>query len=79
MTFQIPAVFKEFKQKHWCVYYMYKGIIFVGIIFPYILKVKVIPYTFVLRGVPVREVTYPEPLACEALRQQLMLSIFVME
>ena len=23
------------------------------------------PYTFVRRGVPVREDTYPEPLACE--------------
>ena len=29
------------------------------------LKVKVVPYTFVSRGVPVREDTYPEPSACE--------------
>ena len=28
-------------------------------------KVKVVPYTFVRRGVPVREDTYPEPSACE--------------
>ena len=28
-------------------------------------RVKVVPYTFVRRGVPVREDTYPEPLACE--------------
>ena len=28
-------------------------------------KVKVVPYTFVLRGVPVREDTCPEPSACE--------------
>ena len=27
-------------------------------------KVKVVPYNFVRRGVPVREDTYPEPLAC---------------
>ena len=27
-------------------------------------KVKVVPYTFVRRGVPVREDTYPEPSAC---------------
>ena len=26
---------------------------------------KVVPYTFVRRGVPVREDTYPEPSACE--------------
>ena len=32
---------------------------------PYIKKVKVVLYTFVCRGVPVREDTYPEPLACE--------------
>ena len=24
-----------------------------------------VPYTFIRRGVPVREDTYPEPLACE--------------
>ena len=29
------------------------------------LKVKVVPYTFVRRGVPVREDTYPELSACE--------------
>ena len=28
-------------------------------------KVKVVPYTFVRRGVPVREDTYAEPSACE--------------
>ena len=28
-------------------------------------KVKVVPYTFVCRGVPVREDTYPEPSAYE--------------
>ena len=28
-------------------------------------KVKVVPYTFVRRGVPVREDTYPGPSACE--------------
>ena len=28
--------------------------------------VKVVPYTFVRRGVPVREDTHPEPYACEA-------------
>ena len=27
--------------------------------------VKVVPYTFVRRGVPVGEDTYPEPTACE--------------
>ena len=31
----------------------------------YYIKVKVIPYTFVRRGVPVRENTYAGPLACE--------------
>ena len=30
-----------------------------------VFKVKVVPYTFVRRGVPVREDTYPEPSACE--------------
>ena len=28
-------------------------------------KLKVVPYTFVRRGVPVREDTYAEPSACE--------------
>ena len=28
-------------------------------------KIKVVPYTSVRRGVPVREDTYPEPSACE--------------
>ena len=32
---------------------------------PQILKVKVVPYTFVRRGVPVREDTYPEPSTFE--------------
>ena len=31
----------------------------------YVDKVKVVPCTFVRRGVPVREDTYPEPSACE--------------
>ena len=26
---------------------------------------EVVPYTFVRRGVPVREDTYPEPTSCE--------------
>ena len=30
-----------------------------------VFKVKVVPYTFVRRGVPVREDTYPEPSTCE--------------
>ena len=30
-----------------------------------VVKVKVVPYTFVRRGVSVIEDTYPEPLACE--------------
>ena len=30
-----------------------------------VVKVKVVPYAFVRRGVPVREDTYPEPSACE--------------
>jgi len=29
------------------------------------IKIKVVPYTFVRRGVPVREDTYAEPSACE--------------
>ena len=28
-------------------------------------NVKVVPYTFVRRGVPVKEDTYPEPSACD--------------
>ena len=28
-------------------------------------KVKVVPYIFVRKGLPVREDTYPEPSACE--------------
>ena len=28
-------------------------------------KVKLVPYTFVRRGVPAREDTYPQPSACE--------------
>ena len=31
----------------------------------YCTKVKVVPYTSVRRGVPVREDTYPEPSVCE--------------
>jgi len=31
----------------------------------FVTKVKVVLYTFVRRGVPVREDTYPEPSACE--------------
>ena len=30
-----------------------------------VVEVKVVPYTFVRRGVPVREDTYPELSACE--------------
>ena len=30
-------------------------------------KVKVVPYTFVSRGVPVREDTYPEPSCNEVV------------
>ena len=29
------------------------------------MHIKVVPYTFVRRGVPVRENTYPKPSACE--------------
>ena len=28
-------------------------------------EVKIVPYTFVRRGLPVRDDTYPEPSACE--------------
>ena len=31
----------------------------------FVLKAKVVPYTFVRRGVPVTEDAYPEPSACE--------------
>ena len=31
----------------------------------FLYKVKVVLYTFVRKGVPVREDTFPEPLACE--------------
>ena len=33
--------------------------------FTFLLKVNVVSYTFVRRGVPVREDTYPKPSACE--------------
>ena len=32
---------------------------------PLVKNVNVVPYTFVRRGVPAREDTYPEPLVCE--------------
>ena len=32
---------------------------------PVVKKIKVVPYTFLGRGVPIREDTFPEPLACE--------------
>ena len=40
-------------------------------------KVKVVPYTFVGRGVPVREDTYPEPSACEVGRPVPFLAAFI--
>ena len=40
-------------------------------------KVKVIPYTFVRRGMPVREDTYPEPSACEVGWPVLFLAAFI--
>ena len=41
------------------------------------LKVKVVPYTFVCRGVPVREDTYAEPLACEVGWPVPLLTTFI--
>ena len=40
-------------------------------------KVKVVPYTFVRRGVPVREDTYPEPSVCGVGRQVPFLAAFI--
>ena len=40
-------------------------------------KVKVIPYTFIRRGVPVTEDTYPEPSVCEEGWQVLFLAAFI--
>ena len=41
------------------------------------LKIKVVPYTFVRRGVPVREDTYPEPSACEVGWSAPFLTAFI--
>ena len=38
---------------------------------------KVVPYTFVLKGVPVREDTYLEPSACEVGWPVPFLSAFI--
>ena len=40
-------------------------------------KVKIVPYTLVRRGVPVREGTYPEPSACEVRWPVPFLAAFV--
>ena len=40
-------------------------------------KVKVVPYTFVRRGVPVREEIYPGPSACELGWPVLFLAAFI--
>ena len=40
-------------------------------------KVKVVPYTFVRREVPVRENTYAEPSACEVGRSVPFLAVFI--
>ena len=40
-------------------------------------KVKVVPYTLVRRGIPVREGTYPEPSACEVGLPVPFLAAFV--
>ena len=40
-------------------------------------KVKVVPYTFVRRGVPVREDTYPEPSAYEVGWPAPFLTAFI--
>ena len=40
-------------------------------------KVKTVPYTFVRRGVPVREDTYPEPSACEVGWPVPFLAVFI--
>ena len=41
------------------------------------LKVKVVQYTFVRRGVPVREDIYPEPSACEVGWPIPLLAAFI--
>ena len=41
------------------------------------IKLKVVPYTFVRRGVPVKEDTYPEPSACEVGWPVLFLATFI--
>ena len=41
------------------------------------LKVKVVMYTFVSRGVSVRENTYPEPSACEVEWSVPFLATFI--
>ena len=41
------------------------------------IKVKVAPYTFVRRGVPVREDTYPEPSECAVVWTVPLLTAFV--
>ena len=40
-------------------------------------KVKVVPYAFVRRGVPVREDTCPEPSACEVGWPVLIPATFI--
>jgi len=40
-------------------------------------KVKVALYTFIHRGVPVREDTYPEPSACEVGLSVPFLTAFI--
>ena len=40
-------------------------------------KVKVVPYTFVRRGVPTREETYPEPSAYEVGWPVPFLAVFI--
>ena len=47
------------------------------LLFIRIKKVKVAPYTFVRRGVPVGEDTYPEPLVCEVGRPVPFLAAFI--
>ena len=40
------------------------------------MRLKVVPYTFVRSGVPVREDTYAEPSACEVGRPVPFLAAF---
>ena len=42
-----------------------------------LIKAKVVPYTFVRRGVPIREGTYPEPSAYEIGWPVLVLAAFI--